>query len=93
MPLSSRHCAALCAIFEHPTRADVAWTDFALLVTALGGTVAQGQGSRRRLTLRGVRAVLHKPHPQPDMKKGSVESAREFLMRAGASPSSEGCEC
>ena len=41
--------------------------------------------------LRGVVAVLHKPHPQPEMKKSSVDSARDFLLRAGATPKAEGC--
>lgn len=83
MPLSSRHRSTHRAIFEQPTRADVHWDDFALLVSALGGDVQMGAGSRRRLTLNGVRAVLHKPHPQPEMKKSSVDSAKEFLINAG----------
>jgi hypothetical protein len=27
------------------------------------------------------------------MKKGSVESARDFLTAAGVTPGSQGCEC
>jgi hypothetical protein len=40
-------------------------------------------GSRQRIVLRGRKAVLHKPHPEPTMKKGSVESVRDFLQNAG----------
>src|ERR1039458_8172168 len=93
MSLSSKHCRTLCTIFRVPTAATVTWAGFALLVSALGGDVEPGDGSRRRMQLNGMIAVFHRPHPQPTMKKGSVESAREFLLKAGISPKSEGCVC
>jgi hypothetical protein len=94
--LSSKHCRTLCAIFEQPTRADIKWNGFMALYSALGGEKPRSgrtTGSRRRLKLHSVRAVLHSPHPQPEMKKGSVESVRDFLMRAGITPQSQGCRC
>ena len=91
MALSSRHCRTLQAIFRQPTAADIDWGDFALLVTALGGDVEPGSGSRRRMMLRGVVAVFHKPHPRPEMMKNSADSAREFLLKARVTPRSEGC--
>ena len=96
MPLSSRNCKRLCAAFETPTRGDIDWDDFKALVEALGGgwpKMGSSSGSRRRALLRGVSAVFHRPHPGNEMKKGSVESAREFLENAGATPQSEGCRC
>src|SRR5262245_4978721 len=42
--------------------------------------------------LRGRKTVLHKPPPEPTMKKGSVESARDFLQNAGITPQTEGCQ-
>lgn len=92
MGLSSKRCRTLNTIFRIPTAA-VTWASFALVVSALGGDVESGEGSRRRMRLNGVIAVFHRPHPQPTMKKGSVESAREFLLKAGISPMSEGCVC
>jgi len=80
-------------MFRVPTAATVTWASFALVVTAPGGDVEPGDGSRRRMRLNGVVAVFHRPHPQPNMKKGSVESARELLLKAGLSPKSEGCIC
>jgi hypothetical protein len=83
-------------MFEEPTRADVRWSDFIALYRALGGDkpkTGKTAGSRRRLRLRGVKAVLHEPHPRPEMPKGSVESARDLLRNAGATPVKEGCEC
>ncbi|MFZ1425882.1 MAG: type II toxin-antitoxin system HicA family toxin [Geminicoccaceae bacterium] len=96
MALNKRQCAVLCAVFAEPTRSDLAWADFERLVVALGGEwVKPGHtgGSRRRAALRGRKGLFHAPHPGPTMKKGSVESAREFLLRAGVTPQSEGCRC
>lgn len=96
MPLGRRHCRTLCRIFERPTRADVGWDDFVALVKKLGGQVSTGgrtSGSAHRALLNGRRAVLHKPHPDPRMKKGSVESVRDFLTAAGVTPASQGCKC
>jgi hypothetical protein len=96
MALSNRHCTTLCAIFEEPTRSDIAWTDFEGLVVALGGSWAKPgrtAGSRRRAALRSRKGLFHALHPAPTMKKGSVESAREFLLRAGVTPRGEGCRC
>lgn len=96
MGLSNRHCRTLCAIFEEPTRADVIWSDFVALCLALGAEMpkpGRTSGSRQRIKLRGRKAVFHRPHPGPTMKKGSVESARVFLINAGVTPETEGCRC
>jgi hypothetical protein len=96
MSLSQRHCRTLCAIFEQPTRADIRWADFLALCRALGAQLPKAgktAGSRQRIALRGRKAVFHKPHPEPTMKKGSVESARDFLTNAGVTPEREGCLC
>ena len=96
MTLSGRHCRILCAIFEEPTRANVKWDDFVSLCRALGAEfVKPGRtaGSQRRIKLNRLRAVLHEPHPRPEMKAGSVDSARAILRNAGVTPRKEGCEC
>jgi hypothetical protein len=96
MVLSNRHCRTLCAIFEEPTKSNIRWADFESLLRALGATLVKPgktAGSRQRVALRGRKAVFHKPHPDPTMKKGSVESARDFLKNAGATPEKEGCSC
>ena len=96
MSLRKRHCQTLCAIFDEPTRATVRWAEFLALCRALGAQLPKPRktaGSRQRIALRGRKTVLHKPHPEPTMKKGSVESAREFLKNAGVTPQSEGCQC
>ena len=96
MTLSATNCDILRRIFADPTRADIDWDDFVRLVKALGGEwVKPGHtaGSRRRAKLNGRKGLFHAPHPGSLMKKGSVESARDFLRNAGVTPASEGCQC
>ena len=96
MALSKKHCRTLCAIFKEPTPANIMWSDFISLMRVLGAELPRSgktAGSRKRIKLRGRKAVLHKPHPESEMKKGSVESARDFLKNAGLTPESEGCKC
>ena len=84
--LNARRRATLEAIFERPTRPDIPWRDVESLFEALGGVVSQGSGSRRRVALRGVRAVFHEPHPDRVTDRGAVTSVRDFLRQAGFVP-------
>jgi len=83
MPLRAKHRRTWQAIFEHPVRADVEWSDVEALLVALGAELSEGSGSRVRILLRGVRAVFHRPHPQRETDKGSLRSMRRFLAATG----------
>ena len=96
MSLNAINRATLCRIFEDPTRGDVDWDDFVRLIKALGGEwlkPGHTAGSRRKAKLNGRKGLFHSPHPGSIMKKGSVESARDFLRNAGVTPASEDCQC
>ncbi len=86
MKLSSKHRRTLRAIFEDPVRSNVKWTDIEKLLRALGAELTEGSGSRVRIYLSGVRAVFHRPHPEPDTDKGALKSMRRFLSQAGVEP-------
>ena len=86
MKLSGRHRATLEAIFADPVRASVVWTDVEALFRACGGEVNEGQGSRVRVALNGVRAVFHRPHPQKETDRGALKSVRRFLIEAEITP-------
>lgn len=73
-------------IFETPVRADIAFKDIESLFKAVGAEISEGRGSRIRVALGGVRAVLHRPHPQKETNKGAVKSIRRFLKEAGVRP-------
>ena len=69
-------------IVEKPERSDILWKDIEGLITALGGDISEGRGSRVRISLNGERAVFHRPHPKRLTDKGAVSSMRRFLKEA-----------
>ena len=81
--MDSKHRKTLEAIFEKPERANILWLDIEALLVALGAEITEGNGSRRRVALKGVRAVFHRPHPRKETDKGAVKSVRKFLEAAG----------
>jgi HicA toxin of bacterial toxin-antitoxin, len=84
--VNSTQRRTLRAIFERPTRADVAWQDVEALLLAAGAVVTEGRGSRVSVLLNGRVAVFHRPHPRRETKKGALRAVREFLRSAGVEP-------
>ena len=84
--LNNRHRDTLAGIFRSPVPASIKWAEIEALLEALGAEVSEGRGSRVRIALNGVRAVFHRPHPQPTTDKGAVKSMRRFLTEAGIQP-------
>ena len=84
--MESRYRKTLQAIFEKPERANIAWRDIEGLLAFLGAEISEGNGSRVRVALNGVRAVFHRPHPRKEANKGAVKSVRRFLETAGVKP-------
>jgi hypothetical protein len=85
-PLRSKHRKTLEAVFADPVRAGIAWKDIEALLMAAGAEISEGQGSRVRVALNGVRAVFHRPHPHKETDKGAVKSVRRFLAEAEVTP-------
>jgi hypothetical protein len=81
-----KHENTLAAIFADPVRANVKWKDVESFLVHEGAEISEGSGSRVRVALNGVRAVFHRPHPQPETDKGQLRSVRELLSQAGVSP-------
>jgi hypothetical protein len=67
MKVAGKHRATLEAVFSTPVRASIAWRDIEALFVACGAEISEGQGSRVRAALNGVRAVFHRPHPQKEL--------------------------
>lgn len=84
--MDSKHQKTLEAIFEKPERANILWRDIEALFLALGAEITDGNGSRRRVALKGVRAVFHRPHPRKETDKGAVKSIRRLLEAVGVKP-------
>jgi hypothetical protein len=86
MKPTGKHRTTLEAVFATPVRASIAWRDIEALFVACGAEISEGQGSRVRVALNGVRAVFHRPHPQKETDKGAVKSVRRFLTEAEITP-------
>jgi hypothetical protein len=84
--VDSKHEHTLDAIFEKPERANILWRDIEALLNALGAAITDGKGSRRRVVLKDVRAVFHRPHPRKETDRGAVKSVRRLLEAAGVKP-------
>jgi hypothetical protein len=78
--------ATLNDLFTRPTRSNIRWSAIESLIRALGGEVMERAGSRVAARLNGVTAVFHRPHPQPETKKGAVDAVRQFPINAGVKP-------
>jgi hypothetical protein len=84
--MHNRHRATLQAIFAEPATANLEWAAIEALLVALGADVTEGNGSRVRVVLAGVRAVFHRPHPQKEAKRYQVRAVRDYLRQAGIEP-------
>ena len=84
--MNTKHRRTLAAIFARPTSPSIVFADIEGLVKALGGTVAEREGSRVKIELRGEQWRCHRPHPGKEAKKYQVEEARELFERVGVSP-------
>jgi len=84
--MRGRHRNTLQAVFADPVRANVLWADVEALFIAAGASISEGRGSRVRVSLNGVDAVFHRPHPAKETNKGVLKSVRRFLREAGVMP-------
>jgi len=81
--MNSKHRTTLKSVYADPVASNIKWSDIESLFLALGADVSEGRGSRVRVSLHGVDAVFHRPHPHKETDKGAVRSVRRFLMTAG----------
>ncbi|VEP17518.1 conserved hypothetical protein [Hyella patelloides LEGE 07179] len=69
--MNNKQRQTLNAIFAIPVRSDIKWTSIESLFKALGAKVSQSKGARVRVSLNGVKAVFHEPHPENETDKGA----------------------
>ncbi len=81
--MNQKHQQTLEAVFDDPVRFNIPWRDIEGMLRAVGAEITEGEGSRVRIALNGVRAVFHRPHPQKETDKGAVRSMRRSLTEAG----------
>jgi hypothetical protein len=84
--MKTKHRRILEAIFTVPTRGGIVFSDIEAMITALGGDVREGSGSRIVFELKGSRQYLHRPHPGKEAKKYQVEELREWFKQLEVTP-------
>ena len=84
--MTKKHDRTLAAIFRLPVSGDIKWRDVESLFKSFGAEVEERAGSRVAVFLSGKTAVLHRPHPSPNLDKGAVRDVRRFLERTGVKP-------
>ena len=81
--VNSKHRQTLRAIFSDPVRSNIRWEDIEKMLIGCGAMVKEGDGSRVRFKLNGIRSSFHRPHPGNETGKGAVKDLRRFLTEAG----------
>ena len=81
-----KHARTLTALFADPIQSGILWRDIETLLEALGAEISERRGSRVCISLNGIDAVFHRPHPRKETDKGAVGSMRRFLKEAGVEP-------
>jgi hypothetical protein len=84
--MNQKHQGTLAAVFDDPVKSNIPWRNIESMLKAAGAEITEGEGSRVRIVLNGVRAVFHRPHPQKETDRGAVRSLRRFLIEAGVTP-------
>jgi hypothetical protein len=86
MAMNQKHRRTLEAVFEEPTRSNIAWRAIEAMLKAAEAEITERAGSRVCVALNDVRAVFHRPHPRKEASKAAVVDVREFLIKAGVTP-------
>jgi hypothetical protein len=81
--MNKKHQKILQQIYHNPIQSSIVWLDIEAMLKAFGAEISEGNGSRVRVVLNGVRAVFHRPHPKKETDKGAIVSMRRFLQEAG----------
>lgn len=83
----SRHLNLLRALFQDPLSGNVHWREIESLLHHLGAKIEPSHGARFHVLLNNMDVVLHHPHQSGVLNKQELKHIREFLSRAGVSPS------
>jgi hypothetical protein len=83
----SHHLNLLRAIFQDPVSGNIHWREIESLLHHLGAKLEPSHGAVFHVILNRVEGVLHHPHQGNVCHKQEIKHLREFLARAGVSPS------
>ncbi len=85
--MSHKHAHLIQSIFHDPISGNIHWREVESLLIHLGAEVETLTGTRLRVCLNGMEQVLHRPHHSNVLSRQDVKFLREYLARAGVTPS------
>ncbi len=85
--MSHKHANLIRTIFHDPVSGNIHWREVESLLHHLGATIEPLSGARLRVLLNRVEGVLHRPHHSNVLSRQDVHHLREYLARAGVTPS------
>ncbi len=86
--MSSHHAKLIRLIFQDPPSRNIHWRDVESLIHHVGAQLEPLSGARVKVTKDRVEAILHRPHHHGnELDKEGIARLREFLARAGVTPS------
>jgi len=71
---------------RHPRPSNLRWAAIESLLVHFGAVVREGRGSAISVTLNGITAYFHRPHPGDKARKWQIEIALRLLEEAGVDP-------
>ncbi|MDR1936788.1 MAG: type II toxin-antitoxin system HicA family toxin [Candidatus Accumulibacter sp.] len=85
--MSHKHLHLLRSIFSDPPSANIHWREVESLLVHCGADIESAHGARFRIVLNHFEFFMHHPHNNATCPKQEIKQLREFLARAGVTPS------
>ena len=85
--MSRRAANLLRMIFHDPPSGNIHWRDVESLLKHVGASLEPISGARVRVKLNRMEGILHRPHHSNVLDASGLIHVREFLARAGVTPS------
>jgi len=85
--MSHKHEQLLRTIFHDPISGNIHWREIESLLNHLGAEIESLSGARIRVKLNRAEGIPHRPHHSNVLSVQSIKHLREYLGRAGATPS------
>ena len=82
--MNNKQRKTLEAVFKVPTPSNIKYNELISMLKSLDVKIKESSsGSRILLTFRGHTQVIHKPHPQSEIKQYAIRIIKEFLISTG----------
>jgi hypothetical protein len=85
--MSRHHTNLIRSIFHDPPSGNIHWRDIESLLKHVGASLEPLSGARIRVHLNQMEGVMHRPHHSNVLDASSIVHLRQFLARAGVTPS------